>query len=270
MANPVSAVVGILIGRIPAVRLSLCLKIRLDLHSLHSKQRPDYRDALRKPARRAHTVESVESAPPDQPKQHGLRIIIRMMRERDLHRSAVIVLCCLPEALIAELPRRLLNAEAVSLCIRRDIHRINPAANAPLFAKPFNKRGVSPAGISPDPVFHVHRLQEKIAVLPVLKQHKQQTYRVRSPGDARKHHIPGFNKPLQFHSFLLHRISSIVPHSILCLFPDARRKYRHIVLCAPAGKKHHSVHNLFCQNSRIVGFDTENHFPHRLLRLRNM
>ena len=192
------------------------------------------------------------------------------MRERDLHRSAVIVLCCLPEALIAELPRRLLNAEAVSLGIRRDIHRINPAANAPLFAKPFNKRGVSPAGLSPDPVFHVHRLQEKIAVLPVLKQHKQQTYRVRSSGDARKHHIPGFNKPLQFHSFLLHRISSIVSHSILCLFPDARRKYRHIVLCAPAGKKHHSVHNLFCQNSRIVGFDTENHFPHRLLRLRNM
>ena len=37
MANPVSAVVGILIGRIPAVRLSLCLQIRLDLRSLHSK-----------------------------------------------------------------------------------------------------------------------------------------------------------------------------------------------------------------------------------------
>ena len=179
-ANPVSRVILAGVGFVLAPRLTDAPQIRAQRLRLRVQQRTN-----ELPPPPAHRAKPADIASPRRVKQHGLRLIPPMMRQRDCVRADG--LRRLLKKIVAQRSGRFLKAAPVRPRVTR---RVNPPAvkrNVLLFAQRFHKAHVLLRGRAANAMLHMCAGDGNRVCFPNFAEKTKQRRRIRAAADRNQH-----------------------------------------------------------------------------------
>ena len=165
MPDAVSGIFILLISMIVPPANTTGFQIIFNFIAFQTEQRADNAspDSL-------NPAKSFQSAPPEEVQQHGLRPVLRIVRNGNLISAELFHR--LPERAVAQPPPRVLLRAFLPRGKRRYIHGHEPERYTVLFAEPPHKCRVLVGSFPPDTVVHMHDCQPGRHFFPIFQQQK--------------------------------------------------------------------------------------------------
>ena len=157
LSHPVSAVGLVGIGTVHTISLPPLLQKLFDLFPAALQKGTDIDFPVCSCPLWTHPAQSIQSASPDQLKQHGLRIVFHMMRQCDPDVS--VLPGCIRKHLISQNSCRLFFSQMMYFGITWNINIPDMTDNPPLFTELFHKHRIIFTLFSTNSMLHVDNLK---------------------------------------------------------------------------------------------------------------